>query len=1063
MSIPISQLVNGGLPNGDIEIPATNPLNTTQSLNGTTFKYILADILQYILIAQGFTTYTSCRVATTAALTATYANGVAGVGATLTNAGAQVALSIDGVALALNDRVLIKDQLNTFENGIYTVTTVGSNTANWVLTRADDYNEPAEIVYLGVVAITQGTQNASLVFQENSQGPFVIGTSPITYQQLQIDISLLPSASPANKILRSDGTYWVQSTNASLDSSDKLYDLSELQVDNININGNSITSTDVGGNIVITPNTVGSIVLDGLNWPQVDGTTSQALTTDGAGQLGWSTVSTVTTPTTDKAIAIFNGTGGALQNSDISIPSSKVIKNIQYFEDINGLNTLELVNVPSAVNWVKIANQQTNLPPEIQVEGSDANIGMNFRAKGAAGFQFLSEQASNQYAFYSGTTYQHDTNFNFPNTAGSQTVTFPDLTGTVALSGAGQSVTFGQLDVDNIEINGNTISSTDTNGDLILTPNGTGDLVLDGLNWPQADGSNGQAVTTNGSGQLGWSTVSTVTTPTIDQRIARFNGTAGALEDSLVSIDDAGIMSGATQLNVDNLRLDGNTISSTDTNGNIQLNANGTGQVEIDDPGLETGGILVDGAAFETAFRVNDIGGAAPAQMILHRHSTTWEPIILSARSNSNTSAHATVTAGMPVLNIYGTGWLNSYYGTMASITFSADTTGTLADGSAPGRLQFNVTPDGALLPVTAMTINNNGVVTLANALPSSSGGTGINNGASTITLGGSLTTSGAFASTFTMTNTTAVTFPTSGTLATTSQLPTPAAMTRVDDTNVTLTLGGTPATSLLQAVSLTLGWTGQLGVSRGGTGASTVGASGTLAQSNGTNYTFTTATYPSTATSSGTMLRADGTNWLASTSTFADTYSASSLLYSNGANTVTGLTTANSATLVTNSTGVPAWTSSMTNGQLLIGSTGATPVLATLTAGPGVSIANAAGSITISGTGSGIGWTEVTGTSQTMSADNGYVSSNAGLVTFTLPTTAAFGTVINVVGKGAGGWKIAQNAGQNIQLGSSSSTAGVTGYIASTNQYDSIELLCTTANTTWTVLGGPQGNITVA
>jgi hypothetical protein len=68
MSIPISQLVNGGLPNGDIEIPATNPLNTTQSINGTTFKYILADILQYILIAQGFTTYTSCRVATTAAL-----------------------------------------------------------------------------------------------------------------------------------------------------------------------------------------------------------------------------------------------------------------------------------------------------------------------------------------------------------------------------------------------------------------------------------------------------------------------------------------------------------------------------------------------------------------------------------------------------------------------------------------------------------------------------------------------------------------------------------------------------------------------------------------------------------------------------------------------------------------------------------------------------------------------------------------------------------------------------------------------------------------------------------
>lgn len=102
-------------------------------------------------------------------------------------------------------------------------------------------------------------------------------------------------------------------------------------------------------------------------------------------------------------------------------------------------------------------------------------------------------------------------------------------------------------------------------------------------------------------------------------------------------------------------------------------------------------------------------------------------------------------------------------------------------------------------------------------------GGTGVNNGGNTITLGGSLTTSGAFASTFTMTNTTSVTFPTSGTLATTSQLPTPAALTKVDDTNVTLTLGGTPSTALLQATSLTLGWTGQLAVTRGGTGLSSL------------------------------------------------------------------------------------------------------------------------------------------------------------------------------------------------------------------------------------------------
>lgn len=48
-------------------------------------------------------------------------------------------------------------------------------------------------------------------------------------------------------------------------------------------------------------------------------------------------------------------------------------------------------------------------------------------------------------------------------------------------------------------------------------------------------------------------------------------------------------------------------------------------------------------------------------------------------------------------------------------------------------------------------------------------------------------------------------------------------ALTKVDDTNVTLSLGGTPATALLQAASITAGWTGQLSVLRGGTGLSTV------------------------------------------------------------------------------------------------------------------------------------------------------------------------------------------------------------------------------------------------
>jgi len=58
------------------------------------------------------------------------------------------------------------------------------------------------------------------------------------------------------------------------------------------------------------------------------------------------------------------------------------------------------------------------------------------------------------------------------------------------------------LDVDNIKIDGNSITSTDTNGDINITPDGSGKVVLDGLNYPTADGTDGQVLTTDGSGNI---------------------------------------------------------------------------------------------------------------------------------------------------------------------------------------------------------------------------------------------------------------------------------------------------------------------------------------------------------------------------------------------------------------------------------------------------------------------------------------------------------------------------------------------------------------------------------
>ncbi len=151
-----------------------------------------------------------------------------------------------------------------------------------------------------------------------------------------------------------------------------------------------------------------------------------------------------------------------------------------------------------------------------------------------------------------------------------------------------------------------------------------------------------------------------------------------------------------------------------------------------------------------------------------------------------------------------------------------------------------------------------------------------------------------------------------------------------------------------------------------------------------------------------------------------------------------------------------------LTNGQLLIGSTGVDPVAAAITAGTNITVTNSAGGITIAASGAGgFSWTHVTGASQTLASNNGYIVDNAGLVTLTLPAASAFGDEIDIVGRGAGGWTIAQGASQQIILGNVSSTVGVGGSAASTNRRDSLILICTNTNLEWTVLSA-IGNITI-
>lgn len=408
--------------------------------------------------------------------------------------------------------------------------------------------------------------------------------------------------------------------------------------------------------------------------------------------------------------------------------------------------------------------------------------------------------------------------------------------------------------------------------------------------------------------------------------------------------------------------------------------------------------------------------GGTPATALLQATSITagWTGTLSGTRggtgvnNSTNTATYAGNLNFASAFTTSGAFAVTQTYTGATNVTFP--TTGTLATtsqiptGAALTKIDdTNVTltlggsPTTALLNATSMTLGWTGI------LSGTRGGTGVNNGASTITIGGNITYSGAFTFTGTLTGNTSVTFPTSGTLATTSSLPTGAALTSGNDTNVTLTLGGSPTTALLNASSITAGWTGTLSIARGGLNSS------------------------STPTG-GTILRGNNSAWVPTTSTYPDTVPINNILYGSSANVITPLSSANNGIFVTSASGVPSIGTAIPTGVTM----------------------------------QGLPLTVVSGTSQAASVNNAYISNNAGLCTITLPSTAAVGDSIQIGGLGAGGWKVALNASQLIHIGFLQSSTGISGSLSSSNQYDSIAYIrCVVANTTW-VCFGVQGNITV-
>jgi hypothetical protein len=222
---------------------------------------------------------------------------------------------------------------------------------------------------------------------------------------------------------------------------------------------------------------------------------------------------------------------------------------------------------------------------------------------------------------------------------------------------------------------------------------------------------------------------------------------------------------------------------------------------------------------------LHDVSAQSPTngQTLVYNSTTDlWE--------KNTVSLTAGVNGTLPVANGgTGTSTLTGYIKGSGTSAFTASSTIPASDISSGAALtktdDTNVTltlggsPTTALLAATSLALGWTGQLSVAR------GGTG----AATLT--------GYVKGTGTTALTASASIPT-------SDISGGAALTEVDDTNVTLTLGGSPTTALLAATSITAGWTGQLAVGRGGTGASTLTG---IVVGNGTSA-FTTVTAPSGA-----------------------------------------------------------------------------------------------------------------------------------------------------------------------------------------------------------------------
>lgn len=380
--------------------------------------------------------------------------------------------------------------------------------------------------------------------------------------------------------------------------------IDNLKVDNLDIDGNTISSTNANGNIALEPNGSGSVVLDGQSWPQTSGTTGQYLKTDGSGQTAWSSL-----PPSDFTIAGDTGTdlfstGGTLNfigtdpidtavtNDTVTISikdASNTTKGAASFNNIDFSVTAGAVSINSeAIQDIVGAMVSTNTETGIAVTYDDTNGKLDFAV-------------NNPVITISGDVDGTATMTNLGNTT--IAVTLDTVNSNVGTFGSASSVPVVTVNAKGLVTAVSTagISTSFT----IAADTGVPDVFNNGETLSIVGG---EGIDTSVSASTNTITISAENASDTNKGVATFNTANFAVTSGDVIIKDAGVtnaklvnssvtlgtsnvalggtitsLAGLTEVQVDNININGNSVTATDVNGSVVLVPNGTGVVDVTD------------------------------------------------------------------------------------------------------------------------------------------------------------------------------------------------------------------------------------------------------------------------------------------------------------------------------------------------------------------------------------------------------------------------------------------------------------------------------------------------